>query len=133
MNKIAGLNTLRFLAFLSIFFFHTEVSFSYGYLGVDFFFVLSSLLLTFLAFKEIEETGRFSKKKFFVRRALRIFPLYFLVVISSFLLLPVIAAHFNQTLSLPENKTLYYLLLSNYEESDSIYYLKFLSNDLLAE
>ena len=76
MRKIAGLNTLRFLAFLSIFLFHTEISFDYGYLGVDFFFVLSSFLLTFLAYKELDDTNTFSKKNFFMRRVLRIFPLY---------------------------------------------------------
>jgi peptidoglycan/LPS O-acetylase OafA/YrhL len=45
--------------------------------GVDFFFVLSGFLITYLTIAEIEKTGKIDIKKFYLRRVLRIFPLYF--------------------------------------------------------
>jgi peptidoglycan/LPS O-acetylase OafA/YrhL len=45
--------------------------------GVDFFFVLSGFLITYLTITEIEKTGKIDIKKFYLRRVLRIFPLYF--------------------------------------------------------
>ena len=125
-TKIAGLDSLRFFAFLSIFIFHSTAFLPKGYLGVDFFFVLSSFLLTYLVFIELEQTSKFSKKNFFIRRSLRIFPLYFLVVIFSLVALPLIANITNTKITLPENELLYWLFLSNYESSDSIFALKFL-------
>jgi peptidoglycan/LPS O-acetylase OafA/YrhL len=126
MPHIHGLNTLRFFSFLSIFLFHATKTFKYGYLGVDFFFVLSSFLLTYLMLLERERTGGFSKINFFVRRALRIFPLYYLIIIFSFFLLPVISSYYGYSPSLPEKKILYWFFLSNYDLSDGVYYLKFL-------
>jgi len=126
ITKIAGLNSLRFFAFLSIFVFHSTDFFSKGYLGVDFFFVLSSFLLTYLIFKELEQTNNFSKKKFFIRRSLRIFPLYFLVVIFSLIVLPLLSNITSTSITLPDNQLLYWIFLSNYESSNSIFALKFL-------
>lgn len=125
-TKIAGLDSLRFFAFLSIFIFHATDLLPKGYLGVDFFFVLSSFLLTYLVFKELELTSSFSKKNFFIRRSLRIFPLYFLVVIFSLVTLPLLANFTNTNITLPDNQLFYWLFLSNYETSDSIFALKFL-------
>ncbi|MDG1475769.1 MAG: acyltransferase, partial [Vicingaceae bacterium] len=122
-TKIAGLDSLRFFAFLSIFIFHSTELLPKGYLGVDFFFVLSSFLLTYLVFIELQQTNSFSRKKFFIRRSLRIFPLYFLVVIFSLIILPLLT---NTNITLPNNKYLYWLFLSNYDFSDSIFALKFL-------
>ena len=125
-TKIAGLDSLRFFAFLSIFIFHATDLLPKGYLGVDFFFVLSSFLLTYLVFKELEQSDNFSRKNFFMRRSLRIFPLYFLVVVFSLIALPIIANYFNISITLPNNHLYYWLFLSNYETSDSIFALKFL-------
>jgi peptidoglycan/LPS O-acetylase OafA/YrhL len=124
--KLKGLNSLRFFAFFAVFLFHALPGFSYGYLGVDFFFVLSSFLLTYLALNEIESKGRFSQTKFFVRRALRIFPLYFMVIVFSFFVLPYIGNCLGFQVSLPDEKWKYWLFLSNYETSDSVFALKFL-------
>lgn len=126
MKKILGLDSLRFLAFLMIFSHHTLPWAKHAYLGVDFFFVLSSFLLTLLALKEIENSGSFSKINFFIRRSLRIFPLYFLIVIFSFFALPYLAQLYNIDVQLPEQPLLYFLFLSNYENSDSLFALKFL-------
>jgi peptidoglycan/LPS O-acetylase OafA/YrhL len=125
-NKLRGLDSLRFFAFLSVFLYHTTDKFPLGYLGVDFFFILSSFLLTFLLYKEINAKGSFSKKNFFARRCLRIYPLYFLVVSNSLFLLPLVAAQFNIAITLPQKKWYYLIFLSNYEPSAHIFALKFL-------
>ncbi len=46
--------------------------------GVDFFFVLSGFLISFLLIKELGETGTVKIKNFYIRRILRLWPLYFL-------------------------------------------------------
>lgn len=67
--------------------------------GVTMFFVLSGFLITFLLYKEFEKTGTINIKAFYIRRILRIWPLYylyfFIVVITIFVLygnLPSISA-----------------------------------------
>lgn len=52
-----------------------------GKLGVSLFFVLSGFLITFLLYKEESVTNTISLKWFYVRRILRIWPLYFLIII----------------------------------------------------
>jgi peptidoglycan/LPS O-acetylase OafA/YrhL len=47
--------------------------------GVDFFFVLSGFLISYLLMQEIHETGTINIRAFYLRRLKRIFPLYFLV------------------------------------------------------
>lgn len=59
-----------------------------GSLGVTFFFVLSGFLISYLLFVEREKTGRIGIRKFYYRRILRIWPLYFLVVFIGFFVLP---------------------------------------------
>ncbi len=57
-------------------------------LGVIFFFVLSGFLITFLLLKEKEQNNSIAIKKFYLRRALRIWPLYYLIFILGFFVLP---------------------------------------------
>lgn len=59
-----------------------------GPLGVVFFFVLSGFLITYLLFVEKEKTGTIGIKKFYMRRILRIWPLYYLVVVLGFFVFP---------------------------------------------
>jgi peptidoglycan/LPS O-acetylase OafA/YrhL len=56
-----------------------------GY-GVTMFFVLSGFLITFLLLKEKKLTNTINYKFFFIRRALRIWPLYFLYLLILMLL-----------------------------------------------
>ena len=51
-----------------------------GFLGVDFFFVLSGFLITTLLLREEARAGGFSLRGFYIRRGLRILPPYLLVV-----------------------------------------------------
>lgn len=64
--------------------------FTSGPLGVSFFFVLSGFLITYLMIEEKEATGMFSVKNFYIRRILRIWPLYFVVLFFGFFVYPYI-------------------------------------------
>lgn len=57
-------------------------------LGVVFFFVLSGFLITYLLLKEKETNGSIEIGKFYLRRAFRIWPLYYLIFILGFFILP---------------------------------------------
>ena len=48
-----------------------------GNLGVRFFFVISGFLITHLLLEEFNNTGTISLKRFYMRRSLRILPVYF--------------------------------------------------------
>ena len=61
---------------------------SLGWSGVDLFFTLSAFLITYLLLKERNKHGNISFKLFFLRRALRIWPLYYLSLAIGFFLLP---------------------------------------------
>lgn len=62
-----------------------------GPLGVVFFFVLSGFLITYLLFVEREKTSTINVSSFYARRFLRIWPLYFFVVLLGFFILPMSA------------------------------------------
>ena len=89
-----NLDAIRFFSFLAVFISHAvslpgneAAGFAQpgslahlGRLGVDCFFVLSAFLITWLALDERGATNGFRLDYFFVRRILRIWPLYFLLV-----------------------------------------------------
>ena len=97
------LNSLRFIGFIGIFFGHVFFSndieivnskiysnlYTYGkilgFISIDSFFVLSSFLITWKGLEEVKITKKFQFKNFLIRRSLRIWPLYFLVVLLGFL------------------------------------------------
>jgi len=86
-----ALDGLRGIAILLVVLYHNFgfISQSYfGWLGVDLFFVLSGFLITSILINEVNEAGFL--KKFYVRRVLRIFPLYYLVLVIFLLVLPAI-------------------------------------------
>ncbi len=59
-----------------------------GKLGVVLFFVLSGFLITYLLLAEEYSFQKISIRKFYMRRILRIWPLYFYIIILAFLVLP---------------------------------------------
>ena len=61
-----------------------------GGFGVDLFFVLSSYLITELLIREYNHYGKVDVRSFYIRRALRIWPLYFFFLSASVLLIPYI-------------------------------------------
>ncbi len=101
-----NLDGLRFLCFLTVFFYHsfqTEsaavkaspiynfIKFGLaenGFLGVNFFFVLSGFLITYLLIKEKELNHKINIPNFWVRRVLRIWPLYYACIFIGFALFP---------------------------------------------
>lgn len=101
-----GLNTIRFLAAFSVvighiddykqhFGFTTEPLPLVQYVmrgsdAVTLFFVLSGFLITYLMIAEIQQTGTMGVRKFYARRILRIWPLYYLVVFGGFIFIPAI-------------------------------------------
>jgi peptidoglycan/LPS O-acetylase OafA/YrhL len=59
-----------------------------GPLGVIFFFVLSGFLITYLLLAEKELKGSVAIGAFYMRRILRIWPLYFFILLLGFFVLP---------------------------------------------
>ena len=73
---------LRALAVIPVIFFHAGLSkFTGGYIGVDVFFVISGYLITKIIMVE-KEAGRFSFINFYERRARRILPALYFVMLS---------------------------------------------------
>lgn len=102
---VPQLDGLRFWAFVLVFFYHlpsatlalrqypllsTVVTAlkGYGWVGVDLFFVLSAFLITTLLIYEREREGRISLKDFYIRRTLRIWPLYYFMLLLGFVVFP---------------------------------------------
>lgn len=76
------LDGLRFVAALLVFIHHAPEIWpfgfikSYGWVGVDLFLTISAFLITRLILIEHDITGSFNIRAFFIRRALRIWPLF---------------------------------------------------------
>jgi peptidoglycan/LPS O-acetylase OafA/YrhL len=78
-----GLDGLRALAVIAVLLYHAELAWiPGGFLGVEIFFVISGYLITALLLAEWHESGRIELKKFWLRRARRLLPaLYLLLVV----------------------------------------------------
>ncbi|MGF7081315.1 acyltransferase family protein [Mucilaginibacter sp. UYCu711] len=81
LGYVPDLDGLRAIAILSVMFYHFEV-FSAGWIGVQLFFVLSGYLITKGLASEKKQVKQFGSyiKIFYLKRVLRIFPVYFLYV-----------------------------------------------------
>ena len=83
MKYRAEIDGLRAIAVLPVILFHAGFDlFKGGYVGVDVFFVISGYLITTILLEDLEK-NRFSLMNFYERRARRILPaLYFMILIS---------------------------------------------------
>lgn len=59
---------------------HLHIGITNGGFGVDVFFLISGFLITYILLKEKERFSKINIPKFFIRRAFRIWPAYFLVI-----------------------------------------------------
>ena len=104
----SGLNGLRFIAATLVIVHHIEQNKNWrnlpnlwgkeGYIGnfidalghhaVSFFFVLSGFLISYLLLDEDRKYGKINVRNFYIRRLLRIWPLYYLLLVIAFFLLP---------------------------------------------
>ncbi len=97
-----NLNGVRAIAALMVVVAHTELHkkafniprigglnlFNLGKVGVTVFFSLSGFLITYLLLEEKKKFVKVNFKDFYIRRILRIWPLYFLVIIFGFFIYP---------------------------------------------
>jgi peptidoglycan/LPS O-acetylase OafA/YrhL len=98
-----NLNGLRFFAALAVIFHHVEqYKFwakmpnvwgntsidALGHKAVSLFFVLSGFLITYLLLEENKKTHNIDVRSFYVRRILRIWPLYYVIVLICLFFLP---------------------------------------------
>src|SRR5580704_3463229 len=86
--RIKRLDILRFIALMLVLARHGEIVpiFSrIGWVGVDLFFVLSGLLISGLLYSEYKRRGTISFRRFFIRRGLKIYPAFYVMVFISFL------------------------------------------------
>jgi peptidoglycan/LPS O-acetylase OafA/YrhL len=103
MDYRREIDGLRALAVLPVILFHAGFeTFSGGFVGVDVFFVISGYLIATIILTELEQ-GRFSIVTFYERRARRILPALFLVMLvcipfAWFWLLPTDLKDFSQSL-----------------------------------
>lgn len=140
-----GLNEIRAVAAFSVIFHHLELykfrigmkslfDFSHvnyfisslGKNGVFLFFVLSGFLITYLLLKEKQETGKINVLKFYGRRIVRIWPLYFIILLVGFLFLPYV---FNLIPEFFEGQFFYNKRIVNLEYGyNLLLFILFLSN-----
>jgi len=93
INKFETFDALRFFAFFKVFIFHIPILsfpiFNFikngGGIAVCFFFSLSGFLITYLILEEKKNTGKMNLYYFFSRRTLRIWPLYYIMLLFAFL------------------------------------------------
>lgn len=133
INYFKNLDGFRFICFLSVFLFHsfhTDSSaikksaiynaikietFNNGNIGVYFFFVLSGFLITYLALKEKNEKGNIHVFNFWMRRILRIWPLYFICLVIGFFGYPILKSFTGEMSSETANIYYYISFWSNFD------------------
>jgi peptidoglycan/LPS O-acetylase OafA/YrhL len=80
---LPGLDGLRALAVLAVLLFHGRASLlPGGFLGVDVFFVISGFIITRLLLNEWQTTGRIALGSFWWRRAKRLLPAVYLLLVT---------------------------------------------------
>ena len=127
-----NLDALRFIAFLFIFLGHAldtdsnailqsdvyqsvkNYVYIFGKTGFSFAFVLSSYINTWVILEERQNAGRFKPWLYYVRRAIRIWPLYFFVLFIGFVLLPLVMEVLEQPYNEVGNPWYFILFVGNF-------------------
>ena len=105
---------LRAISVIAVIFFHFELSFTGGFLGVDVFFVISGYLISQILIKQKIKNFKLKEfKNFYIRRILRIVPMLLFICliiypICYFLFLP------NQLVEFAESVTSTVMMISNF-------------------
>lgn len=127
---LPGLTSLRFFAAAVVVLDHgnynldkfhlfssTLLFFNRGFEAVTFFFVLSGFLITYLLLCEFEQTATINIRRFYEKRIRRIWPLYFLIVISGLLLynwlFPLVGVEYKVNYQVENIVWLYIFFLAN--------------------
>ncbi len=95
-----------------------------GHLGINLFFTLSGFLITYLLLWENDVKGKINLLRYLMRRTLRVWPLYFLIVLFGFFVFP----HLPYGIETVHEFWRFALFLSNFDElihgmNDSINFL----------
>lgn len=86
-----------------------------GGFGVQIFFALSGFLITYLLLSEMKDTGTINLRHFLIRRVLRIWPVYFLVVFFVFIVYGGVKSVLGMTSPIHESFLMSLFFLSNYD------------------
>ena len=83
---------MRALAVASVFAYHADIAWARGgFLGVDVFFVISGFLITALLLAEWQQYQWLDVVAFWKRRALRLLPALFLLLVAAWIVVPLLA------------------------------------------
>lgn len=97
-----------------------------GMLGLEYFFVLSSFLISWIILEEKKLTGKFNLKNFLARRTLRVWPLYFFIVFigyAIYYIAPYVGVELNP---IPSFYNFLFFIINFYSISDGTNFLFFL-------
>jgi peptidoglycan/LPS O-acetylase OafA/YrhL len=113
LQYIPELDGFRAVAVLAVILFHMKIpGFALGWLGVFLFFVISGFLITGILLDSKKNSSHYFRN-FYIRRILRIFPLYYLSILATI----AIGLYFKD----------------KFELQDTGYYLLYAQNYLLGE
>lgn len=93
LERWRGLDGLRAVAVALVMVGHFSHHTAIGSLGVALFYVLSGFLITWLLEQEYLTTNTLNIKWFYARRALRIFPAFYVFLLVSLIILPLLGVH----------------------------------------
>ena len=80
---LPGLDGLRAVAVIAVIFYHANHSWlEGGFLGVEVFFVISGYLITLLLVAESQRTGTINLREFWLRRARRLLPALWILLVG---------------------------------------------------